>query len=254
MMENMQMTRIADTVSREPNDESHRNWAAGDRSAARSGVEIDRSVKFWDRIAERYSKRPVADEASYQKKLAKTREYFRPTMEVLEIGCGTGSTAIAHAPHVAHIRATDISPKMIEIARAKAEAAAVSNVDFEVSSIEDLQVPDGTQDAVLALSILHLLEDEKAVIAKVHRMLKPGGVFVTSTACLRDAWKYVAVMALLGPLGRRLGLMPAVVKVFTLDALVAALTNAGFDIAYQWRPAPDKAAFIVAKKPIGASA
>jgi 2-polyprenyl-3-methyl-5-hydroxy-6-metoxy-1,4-benzoquinol methylase len=211
MMENMLMTRIVDTVSREPNDASHRNWAADDRSAARSGVEIDRLVKFWDRIAERYSKRPVADEASYQKKLAKTREYFAPTMEVLEIGCGTGSTAIAHAPHVAHIRATDISPKMIEIARAKAEAAAVSNVDFEVSSIEDLQVPDGTQDAVLALSILHLLEDEKAVIAKVHRMLKPGGVFVTSTACLRDAWKYVAVMALLGPLGRRLGLMPAVV-------------------------------------------
>ena len=215
---------------------------------------MDRSVKFWDRIAERYAKRPVADEASYQKKLAKTREYFTPDMKVLEIGCGTGSTAIAHAPYVAYIRGTDISSKMIEIARARAEAAAVSNVDFEVSSIDDLRVPDGTQDAVLALSILHLLDDEKAVIAKVHRMLKPGGVFVTSTPCLRDVWKYVAVMALIGPLGRRLGFMPAVVEVFTLDALVAALTNAGFDIAYQWRPAVDKAAFIVAKRSAGGSA
>ena len=52
------------------------------------------SARFWDRIAERYSKSPVADEAAYQKKLQVTREYFRPDMEVLEIGCGTGSTAI----------------------------------------------------------------------------------------------------------------------------------------------------------------
>ncbi|MDJ0945640.1 MAG: hypothetical protein QNJ30_19405 [Kiloniellales bacterium] len=40
--------------------------------------------RFWDRIAERYSKRPVADEAAYQRKLEVTREYFRPEMEVLE--------------------------------------------------------------------------------------------------------------------------------------------------------------------------
>ena len=45
------------------------------------------SGRFWDRSAERYSKRPVADEASYQKKLAITREYFRPDMQVLEFGC-----------------------------------------------------------------------------------------------------------------------------------------------------------------------
>ena len=60
--------------------------------------------KFWDRHAERYAKSPVADEASYQKKLQVTREYLRPDMEILEFGCGTGSTAITHAPYVKHIR------------------------------------------------------------------------------------------------------------------------------------------------------
>ena len=128
------MTQIVDTVTREPNEAKGSDWVGDDRPVARSGVEMDRSVKFWNWIAQRYSKRPVADEASYQKKLGKTREYFQPDMQVLEVGCGTGSTAIARAPYVAHIRATDISPSMIEIARAKAEAAAVSNVDFEVSS------------------------------------------------------------------------------------------------------------------------
>ena len=42
------------------------------------------SVKFWDKIAERYSKQPIADEAAYQKKLKVTQEYFKPEMEVLE--------------------------------------------------------------------------------------------------------------------------------------------------------------------------
>ena len=46
------------------------------------------SARFWDRIAARYARKPVADEAAYQKKLAVTREYLRPDMEVLEFGCG----------------------------------------------------------------------------------------------------------------------------------------------------------------------
>ena len=51
---------------------------------------MDKSARFWDRIAERYSKRPISDEAAYQKKLQVTREYLRPDMELLEIGCGKG--------------------------------------------------------------------------------------------------------------------------------------------------------------------
>ena len=97
----------------------------------RSDVEMSRSTKFWDRIAKRYSKQPIADEQAYQKKLAVTREYFRPEMQVLEFGCGTGSTAIAHAPYVKHIHASDISSKMIAIAKQKALAAGVENVTFE---------------------------------------------------------------------------------------------------------------------------
>ncbi len=78
------------------------------------------SPKFWDRIADKYSKKPVPDEAVYQKKLRITRDYLRPDSEVLEFGCGTGSTAIAHAPFVSRILANDISSRMIEIAERKA--------------------------------------------------------------------------------------------------------------------------------------
>ncbi len=201
-------------------------------------------TKFWDKIAEKYSKQPIADEASYQKKLKVTQEYFKPDMEVLEFGCGTGSTAIIHAPHVKHIRAIDISGNMIAIAKGKAEAQKINNITFEQLTIEELKVEDCTYDAVLGLSILHLLKDKEQVIAKVYKMLKPGGIFVTSTTCMGDAMSWFKLIA---PIGKALSFFP-LVKVFTAQHLIDSLTDAGLAIDYQWQPSKDQAIFIVAKK------
>lgn len=210
-------------------------------------MEKKRLSTFWDRSAERYARRPVPDEAVYQKKLQITRTYFRPDMEVLEFGCGTGSTALAHAPYVRRIVAIDYSANMIDIARAKAEAAGVDNVTFREASIEDLEGEETQWDAVLGLSILHLLDNPEEVMAKVWRMLKPGGAFVTSTACVGEtmAWfKYIV------PVGMFLGLMPFV-KVMSVQQLRDALIQAGFEIDHEWRPGKDPTVFIVAKKPVG---
>ena len=202
-------------------------------------------ARFWDRLAKRYSKKPVADEAAYQKKLEVTRKYFRPDMEVLEFGCGTGSTAIAHAPFVKHIRATDISSAMIEIGKGKAEDANIENVTFEQATIEDIDVAAESVDAVLGLSVLHLIEDWEGAIDRVHAMLAPGGVFVSNTVCLGDNMKW---FRFIGPVGRFLGLMP-LVRVFSERELTDRLTRAGFEIDHQWRV--DKTVvFIVAKKAV----
>lgn len=200
--------------------------------------------QFWDRHAKGYAKRPVADEAAYQKKLRVTQDYLKPDMEVLEFGCGTGTTAIIHAPYVRHIRAIDISSRMLEIARAKAESDSIENVTFEQSSIEELNADDASYDAVMGHSILHLLENKEIAIASVYRMLKPGGVFVTSTACLGGTMLALRVIL---PVGRFLGLLP-LVKFFTAEELEADLTDAGFRIDYQWQPDTRKSVFIVAKK------
>jgi ubiquinone/menaquinone biosynthesis C-methylase UbiE len=205
---------------------------------------MDQSVRFWDKIAERYSKQPIADEAAYQKKLQVTREYFQPDMEVLELGCGTGSTAITHAPYVKHIHAIDISSKMIEIAQGKADARNIGNITFQRSTIGDLSVQDQTLDVVLGLSILHLLVNKEEVIASVYKMLKPGGIFVSSTVCLGDTMKFFKFIA---PLGKFFRLMP-LFKVFTTKELKDCLTGVGFNIDYLWQPSKGKAMFIVAKK------
>lgn len=206
---------------------------------------MDREKAFWNKLADKYSRRPVADEASYRKKLAITREYFRPDMEVLEIGCGTGSTAIEHAPFVKHIRATDLSTRMVEIAKEKARAADVDNVTFEALSVDALDVPDASIDVVMAHNVLHLLEDKEQAITDVHRMLGPGGVFVSSTACIGDM---LLPLRLIVPVGRFLRLFP-LVKVFSVAELKDSLENAGFEIDYEWQPKKNAAVFIVSRKP-----
>jgi ubiquinone/menaquinone biosynthesis C-methylase UbiE len=203
------------------------------------------SAKFWDRIAERYAKQPIADESRYEEKLEMTREFLRPDMEVLEIGCGTGTTSLAHAPFVNHIRATDISAKMIAIAQAKARTAHVDNVTFEQATLETLNISGDSVDVVLALNVLHLLDDWRAALGRIQHVLKRGGVFVSSTPCLGDSsMRYIKWIA---PVGRLLGLMP-MVYVFTSAELVAELEATGFSIDRQKTWGSGRSVFIVARK------
>jgi 2-polyprenyl-3-methyl-5-hydroxy-6-metoxy-1,4-benzoquinol methylase len=200
---------------------------------------------FWDGAAERYSKSKISDQASYERKLELTRGYFTPETELLEIGCGTGSTALLHAPYVKHIRATDISENMIAIAREKAAAAGIKNVTFECAPVDELNVPDGSLDMVLALSVLHLLPNRREVLRRIHRMLKPGGYLVTSTVCLSDGYGFLKLIL---PLMQWVGKAPYV-DFITAKELEADFSAAGFRVAENWRPGPKKAIFMVLKKP-----
>ena len=134
------------------------------------------SAVFWDRIAERYARRPVPDEAAYRRKLEITRRYLRPDTRVLEIGCGTGSTALAHAPHVEHVHAIDLSGKMIDIARRR--SSDHRNVEFHVAAAEALPLEDDSIDVAWTIHAYHHWEAPDAGIAEVARVVRPGGRFM----------------------------------------------------------------------------
>lgn len=202
------------------------------------------TAKWWNRIAPKYAREPIADEAVYERKLELTREHFTPDTEVLEFGCGTGGTAILHAPHVRHVLATDISEEMLIIARDKAQQASVENVTFERADFDTLEA--GKFDVVLGLSILHLLAEPRQAIAKAYAMTKPGGVFVSSTACLGDRMWFLRPLA---PIMRLLGIFPPVLRFFSARELIRDLEDAGFEIEYQWRPDKAIAVFIIARRP-----
>ncbi|MCI5105898.1 MAG: class I SAM-dependent methyltransferase [Pseudomonadales bacterium] len=199
---------------------------------------------FWNLIAKRYSKANIADQESYEKKLAITREYLEPESEVLEFGCGTGSTALLHAPHVKHILATDVATKMISIAEEKRVQGGVDNVSFEVNDLDGLVARGGQYDVVLGLNILHLLDDLDTALSQVATLTKEGGVFINSTACLQG--KYKAVRAV-GAFFRLLGLFPTI-NAFTENELLEAHRRAGFAIEAQWAPEGGDVVFVVARK------
>lgn len=199
--------------------------------------------QFWNKVAKRYVKSSIKDEATYQKKLAITREYFSPESQVLEFGCGSGGTALLHSPYVKHILATDISDKMIDIAQQKAADAGINNVSFQQGTLDSSNLEQESFDAVLGLNVLHLLEDVDGTIKQVHQLLKPGGVFVSSTGLvgqLNLAFRWmIRAMQLLG--------MAPFIARLTKPQLVESLTKAGFSIEHEWQP-NSGSLFIVAKK------
>ncbi len=205
---------------------------------------MTRSARFWDRIAARYARSPISDPATYARKLEATRRYLAPAHEVLEIGCGTGSTALEHAPRVRHLHAIDYSGRMIEIAERKRVAAGIDNVTFECRALEDLDPAAQRYDVILALNVLHLLPQWRATLPRLAALLEPGGVLVSSTACLGDGMGWVRYVA---PLGSALRLIPAI-AVMTAAELEDGLRAAGLEIVEQWSPGRNKALFTVARK------
>jgi 2-polyprenyl-3-methyl-5-hydroxy-6-metoxy-1,4-benzoquinol methylase len=203
------------------------------------------SARFWDRFAERYAKTPVGNQVLYQKKLEATQRYFKSDMHVLEFGCGTGSTALVHAPFVKKYDAIDVSPKMIDICNQKLTDQPKANLNFSCLPFELISSAKESYDAILAMSILHLINDPEEVISNVFELLKPGGVFVSSTTCIEETmpwFKYIA------PIGHAMRLLPKV-QVFSKKKLERMLLNAGFDIDYRLETHDKKAAhFFVAIK------
>ena len=205
---------------------------------------MDKQARFWDKVAKKYSKQAINDLPAYERKLKTTQAYFSPESTALEIGCGTGSTAIVHAPFVKHYRATDLSANMIAIAHSKIGDELKDKLTFEQSSIDALKVSEPV-DMVLALSLLHLLENKDETMAKIYGWLKPGGVFVSSTVCIADSKKWFKFIA---PIGYLLGLFP-LLRVFTAAELKHSLLAQGFAIEHEWQPNTGMSVFIVARKP-----
>ncbi len=207
------------------------------------------AVRFWNRISKRYAASPVADEAAYRRKLAETQARFQPDWTVLEMGCGTGNTAIAHAGHVAQVHATDFSEKMLDHGRERAAREGVTNVTFDCKSVAEIGT-DIQYDAVLMLSLLHLVPDWRAALDKAWALTRPGGIFVSSTVCA-DSVPWIARVVL--RLGAPLGLLPRVTA-FDADALVNEIAARGFEIEERWKPGKGKALFVIARRPASGAA
>ncbi|MFT4705677.1 MAG: arsenite methyltransferase [Bradymonadia bacterium] len=202
---------------------------------------------FWNKIAEKYSHRPVELPKAFERKIAITKDCMSADDIVLDIGCGTGSLALRLAETGAHVHGLDVSTEMVRIARAK-PAPEHGSVSFHVGPFDDSleTVADGSLDGVCAYSLLHLVDDADAALRQIYRLLKPGGFFVSSTPCLGDSM--VPYGAIIGVM-RLLGKAP-MVKTMSRAALTEAIAEAGFvNVSSPDVGAKPATAFFVACKP-----
>lgn len=204
-------------------------------------MSMSADTEFWNRAAPKYAAGPVADIGGYERTLARVQGLLGPADRVLELGCGTGSTALRLAGGTASYVATDFSAQMVAIAEEKLAAAPVGGLSFRVASAEALALEAPRYDAVLGFNYLHLVGDLRGTLAAIHEILAPGGLFVSKTACLADMNLFIRMAV---PLMQLVGKAPHV-NVFTAAALAEAVSEAGFQIVAiehhaskgkDWRP------------------
>ncbi|APG47874.1 class I SAM-dependent methyltransferase [Phaeobacter porticola] len=206
-------------------------------------------IRFWNKIAPKYAKSAIRDKEAYRYTLERTRSYLGSHDRVLEMGCGTGSTAITLAEAVADITATDFSEGMLGIGRQRAEQASVHNVFFQCCSSET--VPKGPFDVVMAFNLLHLVPDMDATFAAVAERLPHGKLFISKTPCLgeaRGSFKYWMFSVII-PLMRLVGMAPNCVNFLSVAELEAAVERAGFEIIETGNyPASTPGRYLVARR------
>jgi ubiquinone/menaquinone biosynthesis C-methylase UbiE len=128
----------------------------------------DEPLSFWDRIGGRTVER-----------LALT-----PDGNVLDVGCGTGASALPAAQVVGPnglVIGVDLSARLLDRARDKAKALAWSNVEFRCADMTSLGYPDGRFDAVVSVFSIFFVPDMEGLVHELWRMVRPGGKLAVVT-------------------------------------------------------------------------
>ncbi|MCX7325245.1 MAG: class I SAM-dependent methyltransferase [Hyphomicrobiales bacterium] len=203
-------------------------------------------ARFWNRVARKCATDTIKNMAAYDRTMARTWQLLRQFDTVMEIGCGTGTTAAKLAPGVSRLTASNISSEIIAITREKTEAQSCRDVEFRIESNGHPDDPGGVHDTVLAFNLLHLVPDRTATLAEAHRLLRPGGLFISKTPCLSEMNPLIRVAL---PVTRLLGKAPNV-SFFAAAERATEIARAGFTVEARERQetgSKDIRIFIVAR-------
>ena len=98
----------------------------------------------------------------------------------LEVACGPAMVGRALAPRVGSLRGVDLTPAMVEKARAEAAAEGLGNVEFELGDATALELPQASFDGAITRFSLHHVPVPARVLEEMARVVRPGGLVVVS--------------------------------------------------------------------------
>lgn len=134
---------------------------------------------------------PIANEAALQLIIESARPSPHDTL--LDVACGGGIVVCAFAPHVRHATGIDVTPAMLERARALAAEQRLANVTWQEGAVERLPYPDGAFTIVVTRFAMHHFLDPAAVLQEMVRVCAPGGrIVVVDTYTSADPAKATA--------------------------------------------------------------
>ncbi len=103
---------------------------------------------------------------------------LRPGETVVELGCGAGMDTLIASRMVGpsgRVVAIDMTPEMLEQARAAASEAGATNIDFHLGYIEEIPLPDASADVIISNGVINLAPDKQRLFREMHRVLKDDG-------------------------------------------------------------------------------
>jgi ubiquinone/menaquinone biosynthesis C-methylase UbiE len=175
-----------------------------------------------------------------QRTLAAAR--LAPHMRVLDVACGPGIVACAAAALAGHVTGIDLTPAMIEQAKARQQREGLTNIDWQVGDATRLPFADGSFDVALIRYSFHHLPQPIEALREMQRVVTPGGriVVIDATPTPQTQAAYDRMETLRDPshtsaltreqlrgIGAKIGLIEDGIDSYDLDARLDTLADAG---------------------------
>ncbi|WP_158821386.1 arsenite methyltransferase [Granulicella sp. S156] len=151
--------------------------------------------------------------------------HIKPGEVVVDLGSGGGLDVFLAAKMVGpkgRAIGIDMTPAMIERARANAASGGYTNVDFHQSTIDRIPLPDASVDCVISNCVLNLAPDKPAVFREIARVLKPGGRLAVSDIALKGELPEAVARSMAAYVG-------CIAGAIRMDDYRAGLLAAGFE-------------------------
>ena len=192
---------------------------------------MNKTQIFWDKQAKRFDDSEKQFEPASQELIARTKEYLNANDNVLDFGCATGTKTLELADGIKHIHGLDISAEMISEAIKKKNKVNVTNVSFSQGTIFNDDLEKASFEKIIAYAIIHLLEDSEKVIQRIHELLKPGGLFISATACFKDKMDFKTRLEFTTyRFMKRLGIFPLHLNMFKTSDIEQLINSQNFNI------------------------